>query len=205
MTKLVWDSSYAGTYEIGVDKGVISSVLGGIAPWNGLISVEEQEGDSKIVRAQYEGLTHVNLHLGGFYRGNITAYAFPDAFNTINGFIAAVPGFTLTKQKKEIFNFSYRTKIGELGYKIHFVHNVIASQVKAGASSKKDAPTPNLFKWRIEAMPPSSTTYKPTAHIVVDSTKVDSANLVLLENMLYGTVGTSPIFPTQQEIIDLFS
>jgi hypothetical protein len=47
--------------------------------------------------------------------------------------------------------------------------------------------------------------FKPTALLTVDSTKVPAANLLALENALYGTAGTSPRLPLPDEVIGMFA
>ena len=48
--------------------------------------------------------------------------------------------------------------------------------------------------------------FKPTAHLVVDSTNTDKAKLAKLEEMLYGTDGdqaTEPTLPMPEKVIEL--
>ena len=45
---------------------------------------------------------------------------------------------------------------------------------------------------------------KPTAHITIDSTKVNSTSLEALELMLYGDVSVDPILPTPDAVISMF-
>lgn len=49
------------------------------------------------------------------------------------------------------------------------------------------------------------TGYKPTSLIVIDSTKVDPADLAALELVLYGDVGTDPRLPLPDEVLTVFS
>jgi hypothetical protein len=47
--------------------------------------------------------------------------------------------------------------------------------------------------------------YKPTATLVIDSTKVPAANLQALEDLLWGTAGSDPRLPLPEEVISIFS
>jgi hypothetical protein len=49
------------------------------------------------------------------------------------------------------------------------------------------------------------TGFKPTALIVVDSTKVTSDALLTLENFLYGTVGSDPSLPLPDAVLAIFA
>ena len=50
-----------------------------------------------------------------------------------------------------------------------------------------------------------SVTYKPTASLTVDSTKVEAAALATLEGMLFGSASTEPELPLPAEVIALFA
>jgi hypothetical protein len=85
------------------------------------------------------------------------------------------------------------------------VHNALASQTKQQAKTLSDKTEAEIFEWLINATPPQQTSikFKPSSHMVVNSLNVDAASLTELENLLYGTALVNPVFPTQQDIIDL--
>ena len=49
------------------------------------------------------------------------------------------------------------------------------------------------------------TGHKPTATLVIDSRKVDSAKLTKIENALYGTESTEAHLPLPDEIITIMN
>ena len=62
-------------------------------------------------------------------------------------------------------------------------------------------PTPGVRSWTLNAVPPEASTYKPTAHFVIDSTQVNRFMLEDLETYLYGRDGFEPALPSQEEVI----
>jgi len=204
MTRLIWDAEADRTYEYGVDRGILNYRLDVPKPWNGLISVEESEQDAIEVRAAFDGFTHLNLRFGGNYRCVVTAYSLPDGFQELVGEASLVPGFILTGQARVQFDFSYRTMQGPTGYKLHVVHNAVASTLQAQSTTMKATGEASEFKWRIDAVPPNSTIHRPTSHMIIDSVRANPTSLLNLENLLYGTSGTTPSFPDQATIRSLF-
>jgi hypothetical protein len=189
MTKLVWDKVNERPFEFGVDRGVLNGPSNLVLPWNGLISVDEVEINESEFRPQLDGETYANFQFGGVYQCVVKAFSFPYAFSEIIG----------------IKDFSFRTSIEDVGYKLHFVHNALASQTKQQAKTLSDKTEAEIFEWLINATPPQQTSikFKPSSHMVVNSLNVDAASLTELENLLYGTALVNPVFPTQQDIIDL--
>jgi hypothetical protein len=61
------------------------------------------------------------------------------------------------------------------------------------------------FSWDISTQPVSVTGLKPTAVLVIDSTRVDPTDLATLETALYGDVGTDPHLPLPDDVIAIFA
>ena len=58
----------------------------------------------------------------------------------------------------------------------------------------------------ITAIDPSTgKVYKPSAHLIVDSTTLDATKLAELEKILYGSGDTSARLPSPDEVIALLS
>jgi hypothetical protein len=204
MTRLVWNASSNPNYEYGVDRGVLNSKTGVVVPWNGLISVTQKEIDGIEIRAQFDGVTYVNERTGGYSQITVTANAFPDALRGALGEVAVVPGFNLTGQMRDQFDFCYRTMISETRYKLHFIHGALLTPTKRGYNTINDSPSPSTFTWVLDVVPPSSLSYRPTSHLIIDSSTANATALTNLENLLYGTSSTTPSFPTQSAILALF-
>ena len=50
-----------------------------------------------------------------------------------------------------------------------------------------DSPEAITFSWEVSTIPVEVTGFKPTAHVEIDSTKVDAVKLALIEAALSGT------------------
>ena len=94
-----------------------------------------------------------------------------------------------------MFGFCYRTLIGNdtvgtnYGYKLHLVYGAQASPSEKNNQTVNDSPEAATMSWEISTTPVDVPNFKPTAHLVIDSTKTDKAKLAKLEEMLYGTDG----------------
>lgn len=125
------------------------------------------------------------------------------------------PGIVIGQQTRKGFGLSYRTKVGnalnpDLGYKIHLVWGLLASPSERAYNTVNDSPEAITFSWELSATPvPVGTiggiTYKPTATLVVDSTKVDADALADLVEILYGAPGADPELPSPAAVIAMFS
>lgn len=135
----------------------------------------------------------------------IDAFSVPEEFYECDGYKEITLGFFATQQPRFKFGMSYRTKIGndllskDYGYKIHLIYNAIASPTSRTNTSTQDRSNPTTLSWVLNTIPPTSTTRKPTAHLIVDSTKYLSSTIANLENILYGTTSTDPRLPSQSE------
>jgi hypothetical protein len=72
-----------------------------------------------------------------------------------------------------------------------------------GYQAINDTPEAITFSWDITTTPVPVSGKKPTASLVIDSTKTDAAKLALIEDILFGTDGADPRLPLPSEIIDL--
>lgn len=211
MVALNWDLPGERFYETGVDRGVFYPKVGAGVAWNGLISVEEAVSGGEQQPIHFDGKKVYDLIQNEDFQADIEAYSAPTAFRAADGIVSIAPGLFATQQPRATFGFSYRTKIGndikfdDYGYKIHLVYNASASPTARSNKSQSDQIDVTPLKWSIYAVPPSSSTFKPAAHLVVDSSLITAAKLTSLENLLYGTSTTNPSLPTQSAVIALLS
>lgn len=205
MSALVWDSAEAREYESGLDRGVLYPPSAAAVPWNGLTSVVEKFDQSR-KPIYWDGRKINDLIVLGDFEASMKAVTFPDAFSELEGVVQANPGMYLGNQKPKSFGLSYRTRIGnsiddQLGYKIHILYNVIAMPKDRTFSTMTDAPSITEFEWDISAVPEEILGFRPTAHIIIDSTDTDPDLLVLLEGLLYGTDTTDPVLIPMAELL----
>ncbi|MBR1720507.1 MAG: hypothetical protein IJ726_08900, partial [Phocaeicola sp.] len=119
-------------------------------------------------------------------------------------------GVMAGQQTRVGFGLCYRTVLGNdtqgenYGYKLHIIYGAMASPSDKSYATINDNPEAITFSWEYTTTPVAiNDNYKPTALIVIDSTKVDAANLAALEDILYGTTLIEPRLPMPAEIIEL--
>lgn len=208
MSKLVWNPPVK-RYEIGVDRGVFYPAYnaGPGVPWNGLISITETIVGGEHEPFHFDGIKYIDWVANKDFQATIRAFSAPAEFSVCVGNKALRRGFYFTRQVREPFGLSYRTKIGEDGYKIHMVYNATVTPSAKTWQSRGDRPEPSISEWTMDAVPSfqhQGTTYKPTSHLVVDSTKSSPAALADLEDLLYGTSTTDPELPPASELLSIF-
>jgi len=144
------------------------------------------------------------------FKGTIEAYTYPDEFEACNGVVKIAEGVYATQQNRARFGLTYRTGIGndtlgtKYGYKIHLVYNCLASVAEKENPTIGEEVEPTTLSWEFSTTKVDCGTFEPTAHLIVDSTKVDAEKLAQLEDMLYGTEDEEPKLPTPEEFIALF-
>lgn len=202
MTRITWDT-VDRKYESGLDRGILYPVNGAPVPWNGLISVDESFDGGELTTAVEDGITFVNHLSARNYKAVLRAFSSPKEFDACVGHVEVVPGFVLTKQPRKMFNFSYRTMIGTVDYKIHVVYNSLATPTSRSYASTNDSVVPTNLEWAVTAVPMlGSTGFVPTAHYIIDSTKVSTYGLKVLEDHLYGSDILDPSLPSPAEMVE---
>lgn len=218
MAKLKWDEAGKHVYETGVSKGVLyvmsdtPGTYGKGVAWNGLSSVSESPTGAEVSAIYADNIKYLNLMSREEFEGSIEAYTYPDEFMACDG--SASPedanGFVIGQQDRKTFAFCYQTKVGndlnpEAGYKIHIIYGALASPSERSYETVNDSPEAMTFSWDITTTPVAVTGFKPTAHVELDSTKIDKAKLEKIEAKLYGTEQPDgePTLLMPDEIINL--
>jgi hypothetical protein len=206
MTILVWDNLEDRRYETGLDRGVLYLQDGTAVPWNGLVEVSEKNtGDSKPV--YFDGRKINNLVSLGDFEASLKAVTYPDELVPLEGMGRLRNGAWLGEQKVDLFNLSYRSRIGnavdgDSGYKIHIIYNAIANPSDVTRSSVSDSPNLIEFEWDIQTIPEDLDGFRPTAHFVIDSRDFDPWLLEDIEEKLYGGPFAEPDLPPLPELVD---
>ena len=218
MAKLVWDEAGKHIYETGVSKGVLyvmsdtPGTYGKGVAWNGLSSVSESPTGAEVSAIYADNIKYLNLMSREEFEGSIEAYPYPDEFMACDG--SASPedanGFVIGQQDRKTFAFCYQTKVGndlnpEAGYKIHIIYGALASPSERSYETVNDSPEAMTFSWDITTTPVAVTGFKPTAHVELDSTKIEKTKLAKIEAKLYGTDEPSgePTLLMPDEIISM--
>ena len=213
MAKLVWDKSGERLYETGVKQGVlyVQDTVGtypkGVA-WNGLTAVTETPSGAEATALYADDIKYVNLVSAEELGGTIEAYMYPDEFAECDGSVALTPGMYIGQQDRKTFGLCYRTTLGNdtdsnnHGYKLHIIYGALAAPSEKAYATINDSPEAITFSWEFKTTPVNVTGHKPTASIVIDSTKVDAEKLAALEKILYGDdTGDGPRLPLPDEVL----
>jgi hypothetical protein len=211
MTRLVWGVDGTRTFEAGVDRGVLYLPSAAGVPWSGLKAVKEAPSGGTPQPYYQDGIKHANISTAEEYNATLDAFSAPPEFAVCDGSVLLAAGLFATQQPRKPFGLSYRTRVGNdlkglaHGYKIHLVYNALAAPAARDNNTQGQAAEVMNLSWAISTRPPLATTYKPTAHLVIDTRDLDPEVLSLLEDTLYGDSDTTPSLPTQAAIISMLS
>ena len=200
MARLVWDQVGERFYETGTKKGVLYLQSSGTYPsgvaWNGLTAVNESPEGAEANDIYADDIKYLTLRSAENFKATIEAYTYPEEFEECDGSRVVASGVTIGAQPRKSFGFSFVTTFGndteldEHGYKIHLIYGATVSPSEKSYQTINDSPEAISFSWEVDTVPIPVTGYKPTAHIVINSTKFTGASaskLEALEAVLYGT------------------
>ena len=215
MSKLVWDKTGERQYENGVDRGVLYLYKDGVykngVVWNGLTAVNESPSGAEPSALWADNTKYLNLMSAEEFGASIEAYMYPDEFAECDGSAEIAPGVYAGQQKRCMFGFSYRTKLGndvdggDFGYKLHLLYGCLASPSEKGYATENDSPEAITLSWEISTTPVEVPGLKPTSCVTIDSTKVDAEKLAALELILYGSEDEEARLPLPEELATIFS
>lgn len=211
MSKLVWDKTGERLYETGVKQGVLyPQAAGGTYPkgvaWNGLTNITETPSGAEATALYADDIKYLNLISTEELGGTIEAYTYPDEFAECDGSAALTAGVYIGQQNRKTFGLCYRTTLGNdvdsnaYGYKLHLVYGALAAPSEKAYSTINDSPEAITFSWEFSTTPVNVAGFKPTANIVIDSTKVDAEKLAALEKILYGDTEAEARLPLPDEV-----
>lgn len=225
MSKIVWDKTGDHLYETGVKQGVIypqstgGTYSKGVA-WNGLTAVTESPSGAEATALYADDIKYLNLLSVEEFGATVEAYTYPDEFAECDGSAEIATGVSIGQQKRKAFGMCYKTTLGndvdgnEHGYKLHIIYGAMAAPSEKGYATINDSPEAITFSWELTTTPVSVTGAKPTASLVIDSTKANPTKLKALEEILYGKDGSGdggsvgavdPRLPLPDEIAELMA
>lgn len=214
MAKLVWDNTAERLYETGVKYGVLytrdeTGAYNKGVVWNGLTAVTESPSGAEATALYADDIKYLNLMSAEEFAATVEAYMYPDEFAALDGTAEIAQGVRIGQQTRGTFGLCYRTTLGndvkgnDYGYKLHMIYGASASPSEKAYSTINDSPEAITFSWEMTTTPVNVKGHKPTATVVIDSTKVDSAKLAQLEEILYGSETAEPRLPLPDEIVTL--
>lgn len=223
MAKIVWDKSSERLYETGVKNGVLYvQGTGGTYPkgvaWNGLTAVTESPSGAEPTPLYADDIKYLNLLSTEEFGATIEAYTYPDEFAECDGSKSLATGVYIGQQARKAFGMCYKTTLGndtegnDHGYKLHIIYGALAAPSEKAYETINDSPEAITFSWEISTTPVNVKGSKPTATIVIDSTKANPEKLAALEVILFGAdapngegTGTDPRLPLPDEIATLMA
>ena len=214
MSRIVWDKTGERFYETGVDHAVLYPIdaeglyNGGVA-WNGITAINESPSGAEPNNLYADNIKYLVLVGAEDFGLTIEAYTYPDEWEECDGSAEIAPGVIAGQQNRKVFGLSYRTKLGndvdgqDHGYKLHLVYGGLASPSERGYQTVNDSPEPINPSWEVTTTPVDVPGFKPTARLIITSTKADPAKLAALETILYGSEEAEPRLPLPEEVIEL--
>lgn len=217
MATITWDAQGSRTYETGVDHGVLypydpeqKKYTNGVA-WNGLTGVNETPEGGEPEDIWADNIKYLSLPSSESLGITITAYTYPDAFMACDGSASISDGIVIGQQNRATFGLSYRTYYGndtegnDHGYKLHLIYGCTCSPSDKDYSTVNDSPEAIEFSWDVKTTPVPVSGKKPTASVIIDSTKIPEAALAKITAALYGTASAAAYLPTPDEILTLIA
>lgn len=216
MSKLIWDQTGQKLYEMGVKNGALyvqdtnGAYPKGVA-WNGLTTVTESPSGAEASPIYADDIKYINLISAEEFGATIEAYTYPDEFSVCDGSASLATGVNIGQQARKSFGLAYKTTLGndtegdDHGYKLHIIYGALAAPSEKEYASINDKPEAITFSWEVTTTPVNVTGKKPTASLIIDSTKADPEKLAALEKILYGDTGVDARLPLPDEIAAIFA
>ena len=216
MAKLVWDKTGERFYETGVKNGVLyvqeqNGDYGQGVAWNGLTAVTESPSGAEKTPLYADDIKYLELISTEEFGATIEAYTYPEEFGVCDGSADLSEGVTIGQQARKAFGLCYKTVVGndvagnDLGYKIHIIYGCKAAPSEKAYATINDSPEAITFSWEVTTTPVEVEGHKPTATVVIDSTKCDESALAVLESKLFGSESSEPTLPLPNEIAEMFA
>ena len=212
MSKIIWDDAGNRLYETGVEQvalypmGATGTYEKGVA-WNGVTAITESPSGAEATPLYADNIKYLELRSVEEFGASIEAYTYPDEFAACDGSAELVAGVKLGQQPRKAFGLVYKTKIGNdtegdaHGYKLHIIYGAKAAPSEKAYATINDSPEAITFSWEITTTPVQVEGHQPTAHIEIDSTKLDAEKLAAVEALLYGSESEEAKLLTPAELL----
>lgn len=207
----------AGEWNSSKWEEYTSDYLKGVA-WNGLTAYTETPSGAEETKLFADDIKYLSMRSAEDFGATIEAYTYPEEWAICDGSAAISPGVIIGQQSRKAFGLCVTTVVGndvegnDLGEKIHIIYNGTAAPSERSYQTINDSPEAITFSWEVTTTPvavgikeDNLEKYKPTANIIIDTTKCDATKLSTLKGYLYGTENTDPRLPSPNEIYELFA
>ena len=215
---LTWDAVGEHLYETGVDQVALYVMNGntygdGVA-WNGVTAITESPSGADATDIYADNIKYLSLRSAENFGATIEAYSSPDEFDQCDGMATPATGVTIRQQTRKPFGLAYRTLVGndtqsnDHGYQIHLIYNATAAPSEKAYQTVNESPEAITLSWELSTTPIAIADHpelKPTAHITIDSTKVDATKLATFLAIIYGSEQANARLPLPKEVISHFA
>lgn len=215
---LTWDAVGEHLYETGVDQVALYVMNGntygdGVA-WNGVTAITESPSGAEANDIYADNIKYLSLRSAENFGATIEAYSSPDEFDQCDGMATPATGVVIRQQTRKPFGLAYRTLVGndtqsnDHGYQIHLIYNATAAPSEKAYQTVNESPEAITLSWELSTTPIAIADHpelKPTAHITIDSTKVDAAKLKAFLAIIYGSEQANARLPLPKEVISHFA
>lgn len=200
--KLAWDETGERLYETGVKNCAlyvydsINKQYGAGVAWNGISKISEKPTGAEAKAIYADDIKYLNLFSAEEFEATINAYMYPEEFEQCDGSAELGTGVTIGQQNRKTFGLVYKTTLGndtennDYGYKLHIIYGCMAQPSQKEYQTINDSPEAIDFSWEVKTTPVNVEGFKPTATLIIDSTKTDETKLQTLVDKLYGKNGT---------------
>lgn len=217
---LVWDDTGKKIYETGTKNGVLfvmdaNGNYGEGVAWNGLTAVTESNSGGEETALWADDIKYASMRSAEEFGATIEAYQCPPEFYICDGSDSLVDGVIINQQDRRGFGFSYVTTIGNdvagngYGYKIHLIYGATASPSERSYQTINDSPDAMTLSWEVTTTPVTVTGFKPTAHLIIDSTAFATTaaqqKLSDFKEILYGSTTAASRLPLPNEVKTLLT
>lgn len=208
MAALVWDQLGSRFYQNGIDRVVLYHTPTNGVAWSGVTSIQQEAKGGDQTAYHMDGIKYHIDRKPNEYSAVINAITYPDELIPFEGYGSAGSGVFFDEQPiRSRFGLSYRTKIynenGEVGYKLHFAYNLVATPAERTFKTLTQTPDLADFVWNVAGTPVDVDGFRPTTHIVVDSTKMGAGAMAAIEAYAYGTSSQNPKIPDPVTLVSL--
>lgn len=144
----------------------------------------------------------------------IEAFTYPREFEVCEGKKELAPGVIVRQQKREMFAFTCRTRVGNdvdgdtHGYRLHLYYGCLASPSSRNYNTINESPEPINFSWDVSTSPINVPGFEPSAGFTFDTTYMTQAELTKLaelEAILYGSDTEEPRMVMPSELAAMFA
>lgn len=212
MARIDWHKPLDRVYSAGISRGVIYGQDKSMyAAWHGLQNIEYATQGGDYQSHYVDGYKYHHSVNYNEYGARITAFTYPDEFESFIGGEDDNNGLVFKNQHHRQFHMTYRTERKtslaqvDVGYEIHLVYNALVLPPTGGHSTYTEVVRPDEMSWDIRTKPIRVSGRAPTAEIVIKSWEVTDDSLKKLENILYGTTDQPPRMIGFSEVVDLFN